>query len=60
MWAPRNHFATDIPYLKAMARLRVLVSQKALRIICESVLFKVLCTHKDIVKNQKREEKRDF
>jgi hypothetical protein len=34
MWAPRNHFATDIPYLKAMARLRVLVSQKSLRIIC--------------------------
>jgi len=33
MLAPRNHFATDIPYLKAMARLRVLVSQKALRII---------------------------
>ena len=34
MWAPRNHFATDIPYLKAVARLRVLVSQKSLRIIC--------------------------
>tara|TARA_B110000444_G_scaffold16601_1_gene14254 strand:+ start:9193 stop:9399 length:207 start_codon:yes stop_codon:yes gene_type:complete len=35
MLAPRNQLSTDIPYLKAMARLRVSVSQKALRIICE-------------------------
>jgi hypothetical protein len=35
MWAPRNHFATDISYLKAMARLRVYVSQNVLRIIPE-------------------------
>jgi len=37
MSSPWNHFATDIPYLKAMARLRVLVSQKSLRIIATSI-----------------------
>ena len=40
MWAPRIQFPTDIPYLKAMARLRVLVSQKSLRIICEQYHLK--------------------
>jgi hypothetical protein len=28
MWAPRNQSSTCIPYLKAVARLRVSVSQK--------------------------------
>ena len=37
MWAPRNQFATDIPYLKAMARLLVSVSQNVLRIIPEGI-----------------------
>tara|TARA_B100000459_G_scaffold146018_1_gene111390 strand:- start:330 stop:584 length:255 start_codon:yes stop_codon:yes gene_type:complete len=54
MWAPRNQFATDIPYLKAMARLLVSVSQNVLRIISE-------CTVKEReITDCKKEKKRDF
>ena len=44
MWAPRNQFATDIPYLKSMARLRVSVSQSVLRIIPEWYTKKIKIT----------------
>jgi len=60
MLAPRNHFATDIPYLKAMARLRVLVSQKALRIICESIMVKEPLGRINSVPNTEESRKEGF